>query len=48
MVTTNKINVLILKESELWDVPHANIKHALLGSVVCYAYEWGSIGIKAL
>ena len=35
----NKISAKILQESGLWDVPHANIKHGFLGSLVLYSLD---------
>ena len=37
--TTQKVNAKILQDCGLWDVPHANIKHAFLGSLVCYSMD---------
>ena len=37
--TTQKINAKILQDCGLWDVPHATIKHAFLGSLVCYSMD---------
>lgn len=38
-ITTQKINAKILQDTGLWDVPNSNIKHAFLGSLVCYAMD---------
>lgn len=37
--TTQKINAKILQECGLWDIPHTSIKHAFLGSLVCYSMD---------
>ena len=37
--TTQKINAKILQDCGMWDVPHSNIKHAFLGSLVCYSMD---------